>query len=73
MVPVMSTGTMECMRLRVKDLDFGHHQIIVRDAKGGKDRLTILPDSVIEPLRAQLAMAEQLQRRGNDCTDATNP
>jgi integrase len=54
---------MECMRLRVKDLDFGHHQIIVRDAKGGKDRLTILPDSVIEPLRIQLAMAKQLHEQ----------
>jgi len=54
---------MECMRLRVKDLDFGHHQIIVRDAKGGKDRLTILPDSVIGPLRAQLAMAKQLHEQ----------
>lgn len=54
---------MECMRLRVKDLDFGHHQIIVRDAKGGSDRLTILPDSVIEPLRIQLAMAKQLHEQ----------
>ena len=54
---------MECMRLRVKDLDFGHHQIMVRDAKGGKDRLTILPDSIIEPLRIQLAMAKQLHEQ----------
>jgi len=58
-----SLRLMECMRLRVKDLDFGHHQIIVRDAKGGKDRLTILPDSVIEPLRIQLAMAKQLHEQ----------
>jgi len=54
---------MECMRLRVKDVDFGHRQIIVRDAKGGNDRLTILPDSIIEPLRAQLAMAKQLHEQ----------
>jgi len=54
---------MECMRLRVKDLDFGHHQIIVRDAKGGKDRVTILPDSVIKPLRIQLAKAKQLHEQ----------
>ena len=54
---------MECMRLRVKDLDFGHHQIVVRHGKGGKDRLTILPDSVIEPLRAQLAVAKQLHEQ----------
>ena len=54
---------MECMRLRVKDVDFGHCQIIVRDTKGGKDRLTILPDSIIEPLRIQLAMAKQLHEQ----------
>ena len=57
---------MECMRLRVKDVDFGHRQIIVRDTKGGKDRLTILPDSVIESLRAQLAMAKQLHEQDLD-------
>jgi len=37
---------MECMRLRVKDIDFGQHQIIIRDGKGLKDRITILPDAV---------------------------
>ena len=37
---------MECMRLRVKDIDFENHQIIVRSGKGDDDRLTILPDSV---------------------------
>jgi integrase len=51
---------MECMRLRVKDLDFGQRQILVRDAKGGKDRVTILPNSLIKPLRVQLATAKQL-------------
>jgi integron integrase len=38
---------MECMRLRVKDIDFENHQIIVRGGKGDDDRLTILPDSVV--------------------------
>ena len=37
---------MECMRLRVKDIDFENNQIIVRSGKGDDDRLTILPDSV---------------------------
>jgi integrase len=37
---------MECMRLRVKDIDFDNHQIIVRGGKGDNDRFTILPDSV---------------------------
>lgn len=36
---------MECMRLRVKDLDFGYNQIIIRDGKGSQDRMTMLPQS----------------------------
>lgn len=44
----------ECLRLRVKDLDFGYKQIVVRDGKGGKDRFTILPEKLIEPLKKQL-------------------
>ncbi len=39
---------MECVRLRVKDLDFEYRQITVRDGKGNKDRVTMLPDSVAE-------------------------
>jgi len=58
---------MECVRLRVKDLDFGYRQINVRDGKGEKDRRTVLPDSLVEPLRCQLERArltheEDLQR-----------
>jgi integron integrase len=45
---------MECMRLRIKDIDFGLGQIIVRDGKGGKDRRTMLPDTLREPLQAHL-------------------
>ncbi|WP_143449502.1 integron integrase [Iodobacter sp. BJB302] len=45
---------MECMRLRVKDVDFTMQEIIVRDGKGAKDRVTMLPQSVIEPLQAHL-------------------
>lgn len=44
----------ECVRLRVKDVDFEYRQITVRDGKGAKDRCTVLPDSVIQPLRWQL-------------------
>jgi integron integrase len=44
----------ECTRLRVKDIDFDQSQILVRDAKGGKDRRTMLPKSVVEPLREHL-------------------
>jgi integron integrase len=45
---------MECLRLRIKDLDFGNHQILVRDGKGEDDRVTILPDSLIPDLDLHL-------------------
>ena len=45
---------MEVMRLRVKDLDFANHQIIVRDGRGENDRITMFPDLLLEPLRLQL-------------------
>ncbi len=45
---------MECVRLRVKDLDFEYNQIVVRDAKGWKDRVTMLPVSLKEPLKKHL-------------------
>lgn len=45
---------MECVRLRVMDLDFGYKQIMVRDGKGGKDRVVPMPDRCIEPLQRQL-------------------
>ena len=51
---------MECVRLRVKDVDFSLNQINVRDGKGGKDRVTMLPQSLIEPLRLQLAQVKAL-------------
>jgi integron integrase len=45
---------MECVRLRVKDLDFHYRQITVRDGKGYRDRVTVLPEKLVEPLQAQL-------------------
>ena len=45
---------MEGMRLRIKDVDFAQLVIIVRDAKGGKDRVVMLPRSLVAPLRKQL-------------------
>ncbi len=41
----------EALRLRVKDIGFGFQQIVVRDGKGGKDRFTVLPTKLIEPLQ----------------------
>lgn len=49
---------MECVRLRVKDIDFQYQQITVRMGKGGKDRLTMLPQSLADPLKRQLKMAQ---------------
>ncbi len=45
---------MECLRLRVKDLDFPYNQIVVRDGKGQKDRVTMLPQPVKTPLQQHL-------------------
>lgn len=45
---------MECMRLRVKDVDFELRTITVRDTKSNRDRVTVLPVSIIEPLQAHL-------------------
>lgn len=49
----------ECVRLRVKDLDFGYHQIHVRDTKGNKDRRTILPETLVRPLQLQMLRANK--------------
>jgi integron integrase len=51
---------MECVRLRVKDVDFARLEIIVRDGKGGKDRVTVLPSSLVESLERQLGRARAL-------------
>ena len=51
---------MECIRLRVKDVDFGYKQIMVRDGKGHKDRVTMLPEIVIEPLRRHLLKVKEI-------------
>ncbi len=45
---------LECLRLRVKDVDFGYGQIVVRDGKGLRDRVTVLPESVRYPLQLHL-------------------
>ncbi len=53
---------MEAVRLRVKDIDFGYKQIIVRDGKGEKDRRTVLPVSLIGPLEHQLVRSKLLHQ-----------
>jgi integron integrase len=51
---------MECLRLRVKDLDFAQRQIIVRDGKGMDDRVTMLPASLVVPLQEHLSRVQRL-------------
>lgn len=51
---------MECLRLRVKDIDFQYGQLVIRDAKGQKDRVTILPRALVDPLRSHLVRVRQL-------------
>jgi len=54
---------MECLRLRVKDVDFGYREIIVRDAKGNIDRVTMLPASVEDPLKLHLERVSMLHQQ----------
>ena len=51
---------MECVRLRVKDVDFDYDQITVRDGKGEQDRVTVLPQTVEELLQRHLARVKLL-------------
>ena len=51
---------MEGMRLRVKDVEFSRNEIVIRDGKGAKDRMAVLPRGVVRPLRHQVEQARQL-------------
>ena len=54
---------MEGLRLRVKDVEFTRREIIVREGKGAKDRVTMLPERLIGPLQAHLAKVQALHQR----------
>jgi integron integrase len=54
---------MEAIRLRVGDINFGYRQITVRSGKGDKDRVTVLPDSLINPLQVHLTRVRSLHER----------
>ena len=54
---------LECCRLRVQDIDFDRAEILICNGKGAKDRVTMLPVSLIEPLKAHLAWRKQLYER----------
>jgi integron integrase len=53
----------ECLTLRVKDVDFAYRQVLVRDGKGAKDRVTMLPENLVQPLQAHLAKVRLLHQR----------
>ncbi|TAK47409.1 MAG: integron integrase [Betaproteobacteria bacterium] len=53
----------ECLQLRVKDVDFAYRQIVVRDGKGGKDRVTMLPEQTVQPLQAHLGRVRMVHQR----------
>ena len=53
---------MECLRLRIKDIDFENQQIIIRDGKGGQDRVTVLPRNVHEQLREHMIRVQRLHQ-----------
>jgi len=53
----------EVLMLRVKDVDFAYRQILVRDGKGGKDRVTMLPEPLVSPLQAHFGRVRALHQR----------
>jgi integron integrase len=67
---------LECLQLRVKDIDFGSHEILIRSGKGGKDRMTMLPTAAETLLRDHLAEVRVLHardlKRGGGRTDVPN-
>lgn len=53
----------ECLQLRVKDVDFAYRQVLVRDGKGAKDRVTMLPEQAVQPLQEHLGRVRTLHQR----------
>ena len=62
---IYGTGVrvMECLRLRMKDVDFARREIVVREGKGFKDRVTMLPESLVAPLREHLVRVRARHER----------
>ncbi len=54
---------MEALRLRVQDFDIAAHQLVIRGGKGNKDRLTVLPQNLMEPLQIHLQDVRRLHRQ----------
>jgi integron integrase len=66
---------MEVCRLRVKDVDFGQREILIREGKGAKDRVTMLPDTLVQPLQAFLLKRRRLYEEdvGKDMAEVFLP
>ncbi len=60
----------ECVMLRIKDIDWGHSQIIIQDGKGMKSRITLLPESLKEPVREHISRVKFLHHK--DLRDGAN-
>lgn len=54
---------MEALRLRVQELDFASHEVVIRGGKGNKDRLTVLPQNLMHPLQIHLQDVKRLHRQ----------
>jgi integron integrase len=54
---------MEGLRLRVKDIEFERREVVIRQGKGNKDRVTVLPESLLQPLREQVALVRALHHK----------
>ena len=54
---------LESLRLRIKDVEFERRELIIRDGKGAKDRVTVLPENLIPPLQAHIATVRKLHLR----------
>src|SRR3989338_4276414 len=54
---------MECLRLRVQDIDFSRNEILVRDGKGAKDRITMLPELLKKPLQDHLRQVKAIHEK----------
>ena len=52
----------ESLELRVKDIDFGYNQVMIRDSKGEKDCVTMLPQKIVEPLKEHLGKVKEIHR-----------
>jgi integron integrase len=53
---------LECLRLRIQDIEFERNQIVVHDGKGAKDRVTLLPPALVQPIRDRMERARQLHK-----------